>query len=770
MTVPILRGYQQRVEEAIFSAWDAGLLRPAISAATGGGKSVIFGSVARRHLHHHRDAGPVVLLAHRRELITQAAGHFSRANPDLRVATVIGSPGPENSTRRAKALSTWRRADVLVSTVQTLASRSTMAAFPDPSLIICDEAHHFAADMFKRVLTSLGAFSGTRTLGVTATPFREDHRDFSDIFEAIVASIDISWLITHADDGAGGERECAPGQGYLVPPELRHLIVDGLDLSSVPTSMRSGAVDFREAELAQAMQDSGAFDIVAEAVVTELAGIRSAIFAPTVASSRYLTERINALGGSCGHVDGTMSTPDRDRVIGDFRNNKITYLSNVGIIGEGFDIPEIGAVVLARPTKSRIFFRQAIGRALRPAPGKTKAIVLDVAGASDGHTLVGIESLTDHEVLQAQSGESLVDLLDRSARARQGRLDRITAHADHARGVQDRAERNVEQIRLTAEGLIKKLPGLDEFAQRAEPLLPQVFDHTTAAIDRGAAASREQSLDELSATESYLAEEVAAARQVLGRLEELKDGMRDALSALREEPEGEVARAMVTGYVGTVRGELFGEGEEHYAPPAPGEVQGLKVRGGPRSKRPSHPARYGWAFRSGAGHLWLPVHSGTNSGNGESLFRATKAEVAALLVAVRTPGGWLPVSQIAKTGAVNELSGELRSEDDAYRLIVTKAAEASGAVNLIDPNASWRRKESAPGAPARAHARRIDPHHEIPDDATAGYVADVITVGQFGTNVDGLGAWVVSQVKPQIRWDHPEQLAAPKRDVQIRIG
>lgn len=751
MTAPVLRLYQQRTVEAIFNAWDGGMVRFAISAATGAGKSVVFGEVARRHLSHHRGTGPVVLLAHRRELITQAAGHFSRANPDLRVATVIGSPGPERSTRRAKALSTWRRADVLVSTVQTLASRSTMAIFPDPSLIICDEAHHFAADMFKRVLTSLGAFSGVRTLGVTATPFREDHRDFSDIFEAIVASIDISWLITHADDGAGGEKECAPGAGYLVPPQLRHLIVDGLDLSQVPTSMRNGGVDFRETELAQAMQDSGAFDIVAEAVVTELAGIRSAIFAPTVASSRYLTERINALGGSCGHVDGTMSTTERDRVIGDFRKNKITYLSNVGIIGEGFDIPEIGAVVLARPTKSRIFFRQAIGRALRPAPGKTEAIVLDVAGASDGHTLVGVEALTDHEVLTAARDESLIELLDRSARARQGRLDRITAHVAHARTTQERAERSVEQIRLTAEGLAAKLPGLVEFATRAQPLLHPLVDHTTAAVDRGLEADREQSLDELSATESYLAEEIAAARQVLSRLESLKDGMREALAALREEPEGEVARAMVTGYVGTVRGQLFGEEGEHYTPPAPGEVQGLKLRGGPRGKRPSHPARYGWAFRTTAGHLWLPVHAEVSHLRATKVFGQPKADVAALLVAVAVPApgggtGWLPVSQAAKTGAVDELSGVLRSEDDAYRLIVQRAAVASGAVNLIDPNASWRRKESAPGASARAVARRVAPSFEIPDDATAGFVGDVITVGQYQSNVDALGAWVTQRI------------------------
>jgi superfamily II DNA or RNA helicase len=47
------------------------------------------------------------------------------------------------------------------------------------------------------------------------------------------------------------------------------------------------------------------------------------------------------------------------------------------LIGEGFDLPEIGTLALATPLKFSGRLIQYIGRALRPAPGKDKAIILD---------------------------------------------------------------------------------------------------------------------------------------------------------------------------------------------------------------------------------------------------------------------------------------------------------------------------------------------------------------------------------------------------------
>lgn len=745
--VPVrLRGYQRRMVDTIFQTWDAGVDRQLISAATGAGKSVIFGSVGRQHIAHHAAAGPVVLLAHRRELIHQAAGHFARANPDLRVETVIGSPGRPGSARYLQAQYRWKAANVLVTSPQTLNSDNTSLIFPDPSLVIADEAHHYASAMFKRVMTKLGCFSGTRLLGVTATPFREDHRALSDIFPVTSASIDISWLISHCDDPSSpsGDRECRPGEGYLVPPRLRHLLIDGLDLSEVPTSKISGAVDFREHELAEAMEAAGAFEIVAKAVTSELADRKGVIFAPTVKSSKHLAQIMTDLGAPCGHLDGTMKTPERDKIIGEFRDGKIQWLSNVGIISEGFDLPEIDCVVLARPTRSRIFFRQAIGRALRPSPGKDHAVVLDVAGASDGHSLAGVEALTDADVLTARAGESLTDLLDRSNRARRGVVDRIKAHQSAARDKQTAGERSVEQIKLTAEGFADKLPGLYAFAERAAPHLDElVTKQCNPCVELRADAT--MTMDELHRAERMAAGFLPRASRSLAHIEALKTAMRAALEQMKQDAEvgvqSAVTKALITGYVGTVAGNLFGEEDEHETPGAPGVVQGLKLRRGPKEEKPVFTARQGWAVRSAThGHLYAPIHEGR--------------DVTALAVAVRLEGDVLvPVLFDRDSHNVEPLGDETGqaqrlNEEAAYKAIVTYAATQTANTSFLSPQAPWRKKPASDGA--RAMARRTNPQFLVPDNAQAGFVADVILTGQFDRTVDSLGEWVRTKLQVSV--------------------
>jgi superfamily II DNA or RNA helicase len=66
---------------------------------------------------------------------------------------------------------------------------------------------------------------------------------------------------------------------------------------------------------------------------------------------------------------------------------KIEIVTNCQVLTEGFDCPDIGCLILARPTKSLGLYRQMIGRALRPAPGKDDAVILDHAGAVFMHGL-----------------------------------------------------------------------------------------------------------------------------------------------------------------------------------------------------------------------------------------------------------------------------------------------------------------------------------------------------------------------------------------------
>jgi len=738
MTVQ-LRPYQVRAEDAVFGAFDAGIDRPMISIPTGGGKSVIFGSITNKHHSHHRKTGPTVLLAHRKELIDQAAEHFARAMPaGTRIEKVIGSPGRVGSTAYLQAKYRWKQMDVLVTSPQTLNSDNTMRIFPDPSLVIADEAHHYASAMFRRVLTKLGCFSGTKLLGVTATPFREDYRSLDDIFQAVVANIDIGWLITHKDDGAGGEIQCAPGEGYLVPPRLRHLTVDGLDLSDVPTSRLSGTVDYREAELAEAMESAGAFDMVAKTIASELAERKGAVFCPTVASSKHLAQIMNDLGLATGHLDGTMDKTTRARLDADFRAGRIRWLCNVGIISEGYDLPDIDTVVLARPTRSRIFFRQAVGRALRPAPGKDHAVILDVAGASDGHSLAGVEALTDSDVLTARDNEQLTELLERSDRARRGLCDRIAGHAENLRERQTVGEHAFEQIKLTAEGFAKALPGLEQFVSRAEPLISTLLDTTTEGIDLTSTAvvPPRKNMDDLAAIEQRAADMATRASREYAGLEQLKTLLRGALIALKEEPAGEVAKALVTGYVGTVRGTLFGEEEQRADPKKPASAQALKLRGAAKAPKRVFEGRRGWALCSSKDHHFAPLHG--------------EKEVTGLAIAVKIETSWWPVIWTQSDGVIDNITdAPLASHEDAHQTIVDYAADHTGNQAFLNPSARWRKNPASGGARSMMHrvARGwLSKNGPIPDDATAGLVADVITYAQFDKVVNGIAAQVASTV------------------------
>lgn len=725
-----LRPYQNRVVGNVFNAWDEGLTRPAIAIATGGGKSVVFGEVATIHLDAYPKPGPVVLLVHRRELVNQAAMHFRNANPHLNVEVVMGSPGKEGTTRRAVHLKRWAEADILCTTVQTLSSANTMRSFPDPSLVIVDEAHRSPAGQYIKVLKALGCFSGTKTLGVTATPFREDFREFSDVWQQVVSAIDIGWLISHNHDADGNEIDVAPGEGYLIPPELHHLIVDGLDLTTVPMSRLGGTVDFREGALAAAMEEAGAFEMVAKTITNQFSERKGIIFAPTVESSKYLAETLTLFGLPCNHVDGTTPTAMRDKLVNEMRSGKVRWMSNVNVFTEGFDLPDIDMVVLAKPTKSRIFFRQAVGRALRPSPGKTNAIVLDVAGASDGQTLAGIEALTDNDLVTRVEGESLTDLLSRTEREKRGRYDRIRAHGDRAKELAERATRASDQVRITAEALSESLPGVLDFVEHMTPAAEKVLVRTTAVSERVATVSPASTMTELDETERFCATETSAASKELSGVDAVKATMRAAIATLKEEPDSVVAQALVTGEVYTVRGNLFGLGAEADKPGAPGEVGEMKTKTRDRNPKPVAEERYGWALRTTDGHLYAPIHAGGKD--------ATAFAVAVKLGEDR----YLPVVWDVVSGNTDTISA-VTTMDDGYYTIVDHASTETEAMSFLSPQAAWRKKPATKGSKSWGFARRLHPELEIPENATAGYLGDLITVGLYNSKINALGRYVV---------------------------
>jgi DNA repair protein RadD len=90
----------------------------------------------------------------------------------------------------------------------------------------------------------------------------------------------------------------------------------------------------------------------------------------------------------CEHIDGMTPKPERDAILQRLGSGDIDVVSNCMVLTEGWDMPDVGCCVLARPTRKMGLYRQMIGRVLRPAPGKPDAIVIDHSGAVHRHGFV----------------------------------------------------------------------------------------------------------------------------------------------------------------------------------------------------------------------------------------------------------------------------------------------------------------------------------------------------------------------------------------------
>jgi superfamily II DNA or RNA helicase len=106
-------------------------------------------------------------------------------------------------------------------------------------------------------------------------------------------------------------------------------------------------------------------------------GKRTIVFAINVEHSKQIIQCYTEAGIPAEHLDGTTPADERRAILRRFESGKTMVLSNVGIATEGFDLPAIECCQLVRPTKSLALYLQMVGRALRPAEGKDRAIVLD---------------------------------------------------------------------------------------------------------------------------------------------------------------------------------------------------------------------------------------------------------------------------------------------------------------------------------------------------------------------------------------------------------
>lgn len=369
------RPYQSEAIEALTASWRSGSdNRLAVVLPTGAGKTVVFANLIERllpQLGGHR----ALVIAHREELISQAADKIRSVAPQLRVGIVKAERDEHQD------------ADVIIASIQTLAVERRRNAIRDIGLVVVDECHHAAAPSYLTVLEHFGAWRGLPTAGFTATMTRTDG-GLADVWQDIVFTLDILDMIT---------------DGYLCDVRGKRVTVDGLDLDSVKT--RAG--DLQDGQLGQALDDSGAAQVIAEAYLEHAANRPGVVFTPTVATAQSMSDAFTAAGIPSAAIWGDMPMEDRAATLKEYEAGELQVLSNCMVLTEGFDAPWTSCAVIARPTKSPGLYCQMAGRALRLHEGKKDALILDVMGASTRHKLASIVDLTGAEIPAPDEDQSL---------------------------------------------------------------------------------------------------------------------------------------------------------------------------------------------------------------------------------------------------------------------------------------------------------------------------------------------------------------------------
>lgn len=318
---------------------------------------------------------PSVAFAHRRELVDQISLAFARAGVEHHVLAPAAVQQFCAAVHVEELGRSYVRPEspVVVASVDAANRRDWPG--PAPELWQCDEAHHLQpGNKWGRMAARWPEAMG---IGWTASPTRLDRQPLP--FKRLAVGpcmrelIDAGWLADY--------------RIYGLPQPI--------DMSNV---RRTPGADFNAADLDAAAQASAIVgDVVAhyQRFAAGLAGVTFAV--NVVMAERHAQAFINA-GVPAAVLHAKTSAADRRAIIRAFRSGAILQVCNVDVLGEGFDMPGIRCVSMARPSESYGLYLQQSGRPLRPADGKPFGLILDHVGNVQRH------GLPDHAPLWSLDG------------------------------------------------------------------------------------------------------------------------------------------------------------------------------------------------------------------------------------------------------------------------------------------------------------------------------------------------------------------------------
>jgi superfamily II DNA or RNA helicase/HKD family nuclease len=332
---------QQEALGALTETRDSGYRRGLVVLATGLGKTWLAAFDAVR-----MGARRILFVAHREEILSQAAATFIRILPGKRVGYFTGRSRDGD-------------VDVLCASVQTLGKASHLERFAPQHFdyIVVDEFHHAAATTYRRLLAH---FAPSFLLGLTATPDRTDQSD----------------ILSLCDDNLvyGCGLFAGITSGLLAPFHYYGIHDESVDYKEVP--WRNGRFDPEElsnklATLARARHALTQWRAKAQH--------RTLAFCVSTRHADYMAEHFTRAGISCAAVYSG-SELGRAQALERLQDGSLKVVFSVDLFNEGMDLPSIDTVLMLRPTESKILFLQQLGRGLRRHEGKQHLVILDFIG------------------------------------------------------------------------------------------------------------------------------------------------------------------------------------------------------------------------------------------------------------------------------------------------------------------------------------------------------------------------------------------------------
>ena len=242
--------------------------------------------------------------------------------------------------------------------------------------VIIDECDRYPRDKNGQLRKFIDGMKATHVLGLTATPLKlQTNMGEAGPYSKLVM------LTNRSKHGTFFKHIIHVSQieeivkmGFWTPLEYQ-----SYDFDTGALVYNSSGAEYTNDSIARAYENQNLQDKIVKKV-RELQDRKSILVAvPTIEQATQLAGKIP----SAAVVHGETPTGERNRIIEEFRNQKIRVIVQVNVLTVGFDYPELDCLITGRPTASISWWYQFVGRGTRIHDNKQNCLVVDFVGAVD---------------------------------------------------------------------------------------------------------------------------------------------------------------------------------------------------------------------------------------------------------------------------------------------------------------------------------------------------------------------------------------------------